>query len=152
MNIQMAKLRLLCEGCKTALFEVKMPELYDFPVLDIHFLIENLDYDLDTTRELVELFLSTFTGHGEALVEKLGGDDLKDILECAHSLKGAVANIGGQRLAEIARQIQELCHEGIKPDCAEWVPLVAAQTGALKNALEQLDWSELEQFVAERQD
>jgi len=75
--------------------EVNMPNLDDFPVLEARAVIENLDYDLDTFRDLIEMYLTGFAGQGDELAEKLVGGDLKDILECAHTLKGIVSNIGG---------------------------------------------------------
>lgn len=121
----------------------------DINVLDAQSVLENLDYDLDTFRELVEMYLADYADAGDQLAEKLAGDDLKDIKQCAHALKGIGASIGGLRLADIANRIQEQCRAGNKPDCAEWAPLVTAQSAALKNALELLDWSALELLAAE---
>lgn len=49
---------------------------------------------------------------GNVLIEKMAAGDLKDIEECAHSLKGIVSSIGDKRLVEVARQIQDMCREG----------------------------------------
>lgn len=121
----------------------------DINVLDAESVLENLGYDLDTFRELVDMYLNDYADAGAQLAEKLAGDDLKDIKQCAHALKGIVASIGGLRLADIANRIQEMCRVGTKPDCSEWAPLVIAQSSALKNALERLDWSALERLAAE---
>ncbi|MDD2365810.1 MAG: Hpt domain-containing protein [Desulfuromonadaceae bacterium] len=97
---------------------------------------------------MVDLYLTCFADTGYQLAEKLEGDDLKDIKEFAHSLKGMVASIGGYRLMETANLIQEMCREGNKPDYAVWAPIITAQPTELKEAMEQLDWNELERLAA----
>jgi CheY-like chemotaxis protein/HPt (histidine-containing phosphotransfer) domain-containing protein len=130
--------------------DVITSDLNGFPVLEARSILENNGYDLELYRDLIGIYLANYAGQGNELAEKLAGDDLKDILSTAHSLKGTVSNIGGQRLAEVGRNIQDLCHEGKKPDSTVWAPIVEAQTAAFKAALENLDWSVLELFVAER--
>ncbi|MFZ4856999.1 MAG: Hpt domain-containing protein [Desulfuromonadaceae bacterium] len=128
-----------------------MSELPGLPVFEPHPVLENLDYDLDTYRELIDMYLSDYAEIGDQLAEKLSGDDLTDIKACAHGLKGIVASIGGLRLADVANRIQEMCREGNKPECGEWAPLVKAEAAALKDALEHLDQNALERLAAEQQ-
>ncbi len=127
-----------------------MSESPELPVLDPRPLLEDLDYDLDTYRDVIDMYLADSADVGFELAEKLSGNDLTDIKTCAHGLKGLVASIGGTRLADIANRIQEMCREGKKPECAEWAPLVKAETAALKEALEKLNQTALEQLAAER--
>lgn len=127
-----------------------MSESPELPVLDPRPLLEDLDYDLDTYRDVIDMYLADSADVGFELAEKLSGDDLTDIKVCAHGLKGLVASIGGMRLADIANLIQEMCREGKKPECEVWAPLVKAETAALKEALEQLDQTALERLAAER--
>ena len=130
--------------------EVKMPESPELPILAPRSVLENLDYDLDTYRELIDLYLTDYAAVSDQLAEKLSGDDLTGIKECAHGLKGIVASIGALRLADTANRIQEMCREGDKPECGVWAPRVTTEAAALKAALEQLDWSALEQLAAEQ--
>lgn len=127
-----------------------MSELPEVAVLEPRQVLENLDYDLDTYRELIDMYLNDFASVGYQLAEKLTGDDLTDIKVCAHSLKGIAASIGGLRLADASNRIQEMCREGVKPDCTVWAPLVTSETAALKEALEQLDQEALERLAAEQ--
>ena len=127
-----------------------MSESPELPVLDPRPLLEDLDYDLDTFRDVIGMYLEDSADVGFELAEKLSGDDLTDIKTCAHGLKGLVASIGGTRLADIANRIQEMCREGKKPECSVWAPLVKAETAALKEALEKLNQTALEQLAAER--
>jgi len=127
-----------------------MSESPELPVLDSRPLLEDLDYDLDTYRDVIDMYLADSADVGFELAKKLSGEDLTDIKTCAHGLKGLVASIGGLRLADIANRIQEMCREGKKPECEVWAPLVKAETAALKEALEQLDQDALEQLAAER--
>jgi|GEM_PF-5046432 len=124
------------------------PDLKELPVLDSQSAIENLDFD--TYRELVEMYLTGYAELGNQLAEKLDGGDIKDILECAHGLKGMVANIGGLRLAAVADRIQNSCREGVQPDCLVWMPVVKSESLEIKKALEQIDWNVLERFSADK--
>jgi CheY-like chemotaxis protein/HPt (histidine-containing phosphotransfer) domain-containing protein len=130
--------------------DVITSDLNGLPVLEARSILENNGYDLELYRDLIGMYLANYAGQGKELAEKLAGDDLKDILSTAHSLKGTVSNIGGQRLAEVGRHIQDICHEGKKPDSTVWAPIVEAQTAAFNAALENLDWSVLERYVAEQ--
>jgi CheY-like chemotaxis protein/HPt (histidine-containing phosphotransfer) domain-containing protein len=125
-------------------------DLSTIPLLDTHEVLDNIGFEIEFYKEMVEMYLTTFAGQGNELAAKLAGEDLKDILECAHSLKGTLSNIGGKRLAEVARQIQDMCNNGKKPDSTVWVPIVEAQTAAIKEALEQIDWDDLTRFVADK--
>ena len=127
-----------------------MSELPELAVLEPRPVLENLDYDLDTYRDLIDMYLNDYASVGDQLAEKLSGDDLTDIKECAHGLKGIVASIGALRLADTANRIQEMCREGDKPECGVWAPRVTSEAAALKAALEQLDWSALEQLAAQQ--
>ena len=127
-----------------------MPESPELPILAPRPVLENLDYDLETYRELIDLYLTDYAAVSDQLAEKLSGDDLTGIKECAHGLKGIVASIGALRLADTANRIQEMCREGDKPECGVWAPRVTTEAAALKAALEQLDWSALEQLAAEQ--
>jgi len=127
--------------------DVNESELGELPVLEPGSVLENFDYDLNIYRELVDMYLTGYATVGDQLVGKLVSDDLKDIMECAHGLKGIVANIGGLRLADAANRIQNLCREGKKPDSGLWSPLVKAEAAALKEALDQLDWVGLERLA-----
>ncbi|HIJ86188.1 MAG TPA: Hpt domain-containing protein [Desulfuromonadales bacterium] len=130
--------------------EVEMSELPELAVLEPRPVLENLDYDLDTYLELIDMYLNDYVAIGDQLAEKLSGDDLVDIKACAHGLKGIVASIGGLRLAFVADRIQVMCREGIKPECREWAPRVTTEAAALKDALERLDRSALERLAAEQ--
>lgn len=131
---------------KTEVF-MNVQDVSEKPVLDARTVLEELG--VETFHELVDMYLTGYADTGHQLVVKLAGNDLTDIKECAHSLKGIVANIGGLRLMETANRIQEMCREGDKPDHTVWAPLVSEQTEALKEALEQLDWKEMELLATE---
>jgi HPt (histidine-containing phosphotransfer) domain-containing protein len=122
--------------------------LQGLAVLDAPGVLENLEYDLDIYWEMVEMYLTRYAGVGDRLVGKLQADDLDDTFRCAHDLKGIASNIGGRQLAEVACQIQDMCLDGIKPDCRVWGPLVKTHTASFKDELERLDWGALELFAA----
>jgi CheY-like chemotaxis protein/HPt (histidine-containing phosphotransfer) domain-containing protein len=122
--------------------------LEKFAVVDARQVLENLEYDTDTYRLMVEAYLDEFAGQGTELAERLSEGDLEDILACAHSLKGMTANLGGLRVAEIARKIQDLCLEGQRPDAACWAPMLEVESVSLEKALQGLDWEDLEALAS----
>ncbi|MDD2364763.1 MAG: response regulator [Desulfuromonadaceae bacterium] len=115
--------------------EISESETDALPVLDDKTIMENLDNDLEMYRELIEMYLDSYGNMGELLIAKLAEGDIHNILECAHSLKGVASNIGGRRLAEVARKIQDICREGVKPEPAIWAQNVKDESAAFKLAL-----------------
>jgi CheY-like chemotaxis protein/HPt (histidine-containing phosphotransfer) domain-containing protein len=112
----------------------------NYPVLDSRPVLENLDQDLETYRELVEMYLSGFVTMGDELADMLADGELEEILNNAHGLKGVASNLGGLQLAEVARQIQDLCREGRVPDPLEFSSRLREASAAFKAALEAIDW------------
>lgn len=125
-------------------------ELDGLPVLDARTTLENIGYDVNLYRELIEMYLESYVEQPGELIKKLAENDLSDIRSCAHALKGMVANIGGQRLAKVAGLIQDLCNEGEKPDYSVWGAVVKEQSAAFKAAIENIDWNGLYLFVADK--
>lgn len=122
--------------------------LNDLPLLEPYLVLENFGYNVELYRELVELYLAEYSGHGDELAAKLAGNNQKEIINCAHSLKGIVSSIGGHRFTEVTRRIQNICLEETRPDVLEWAAIVKAQAVDLKYALEHIDWDLLKRFAA----
>lgn len=127
----------------TSQLETLMSVLNDLPVLDAKSILENLDFNPELYRELIDMYLENYTGVADELAEMLGEATLTDIMNTAHSLKGIVSNIGGRRLAEVASLIQNLCHEGTMPLVSIWAPVLNAESAALKASLVTVNYDDL---------
>lgn len=130
--------------------ETMPPDLTGFPVLEARSVLENLGYNLELYRELVAMYLTDSASYCDELTAELVGNDLKETLKCAHSLKGMVSSIGGERLAEVARQIQSICLGEKRSNFAPFISLVKSQSAELRYALEHIDWEALSRFVASK--
>lgn len=117
--------------------------LKDLPVIDAGSILEDLDFNIELYRELIDMYLENYTGHAEELAEMLGDATLTDIMNSAHTLKGIVSNIGGKRLSEVARLIQNMCHEGKMPLSTIWAPVLSAESAALKASLVTVNYDDL---------
>lgn len=72
--------------------------------------------DRDFERELIEIFIASARNHLRALDSALRKRDFSLVEQEAHSLKGASANIGAERMKEIALEIEEVGSTGdLKP-------------------------------------
>jgi CheY-like chemotaxis protein len=119
------------------------------PVLEVEAILEKMDSNVDLYREMIEIYLTNYSGLGDELAELLSDGSLQEMSTTARSLEAIVANIGGARLGKVAGLIQEMCHEGKIPLITLWMPVVSAESAALKAALQDIDCDALHLNVTE---
>jgi HPt (histidine-containing phosphotransfer) domain-containing protein len=119
------------------------------PVLDARQTVENIGFDVDLYRSIVELYVEECSMMPDELIKLLAGDDLPAIEMSAHTLKGVLANLGSCRFMELAREIQDMIRSGSKPESSRYGRLVGEQARLLNEALEKIDWDDLERFCEE---
>ena len=73
--------------------------------LDLDRLTEMTDGDSQLERELATLYLSTAQRYVETMGQAIDGED--GWRDPAHSLKGASANMGAAKMAELAREAED---------------------------------------------
>ncbi|MSM40618.1 MAG: response regulator [Geobacter sp.] len=87
---------------------------------------ESLLCRLDGNEELIPRFLTMFNTSVATRWAELSQAtvicDREVIHRQAHSIKGAAANIGAERIVEIAREIEDVAHDGSKEDFALLLP------------------------------
>lgn len=111
-----------------------MPSL---PPLDPRQLQSLLDLGAEPAlvQELVALLEADVPARLEALRGALGAGDAPRALEEAHHLKGSLGNMGLQRFADLARQVEEAARSARLVEAA---PLVAAMPEAYREGLAAL--------------
>jgi CheY-like chemotaxis protein len=112
----------------TAVAPVEMRSVTDIdPALDAEALERLRDLAAATDASLLGQIFEAFLTDGEArliaLQHALQESDAADLRKAAHALKGASANIGARRMAEIAEQLQALGEAGSVAGAA---PLIEA--------------------------
>jgi HPt (histidine-containing phosphotransfer) domain-containing protein len=106
----------------------------DVPIFDKAALLDRVMDDEDLARQLIDMFLDDVPKRIEELRSYLEAGDAPGSVREAHTLKGASANLCGERLRAVALEMEE-----------------AARAGDLKSAIGHL--SELEkQFALLRQE
>lgn len=68
--------------------------------------------DPDLAREVVDLLVETAAGLMSALRDALAAADAEVVERQAHALKGAAANVGGERIEGAARRLMEVAAGG----------------------------------------
>jgi len=93
----------------------------ELALLDVQGSLDNLGGDLDLYREIVGMFVESAPEIVQGIVAALETGELVLAGQHAHNLKGMAANIGAQRLADIASIIQNSV--GMTPDgsCQPWI-------------------------------
>ncbi len=82
------------------------------PVFDRRRTLELCNDDQQIAREIVDLLLSTAGEHLAGLREAAAAADGGELHRRAHTLKGAAANVGGERIETLARRLMEIGESG----------------------------------------
>lgn len=72
-----------------------------------------LGLEVDEFLELAELFLETGNKGLIGLKEALSNNDIQEVVEKAHSLKGASGNLGFSEIYEKAKQVENNARDDI---------------------------------------
>lgn len=104
-------------------------------VLNRAAVLERLDGDEDLYQEIIAVFLEDTPNQLEALKAALEAGDQEASRRYAHSLKSACANIGGDRMSQLARQMEHQADRGDLGSPKEQLPLLIEEFEQLKVAL-----------------
>ena len=89
--------------------------LEEYPIWDRQALVDRVDGDEESAREIVEVFLEDIPRQIEGLRESIRGLDPGRMLRIVHTIKGAAGSLGAEALAHAARRLEESGHGG-NPD------------------------------------
>ena len=75
-------------------------------VMNFEELAENLGLEEDAFLELVELFLETSFSDLSKLLSAIDEENVKKVVEAAHSIKGAAENMGFMEMFKVAKGVE----------------------------------------------
>jgi len=107
------------------------------PRFDLSALLSRTMGDRDFAKKVVEVFFESTPESMEALRKAIETSDAKAIARWAHTLKGSAANIGGMRLSEIAREINQAADAGNLDALSEQFSRLEAEFEALQEEVFQ---------------
>jgi CheY-like chemotaxis protein/HPt (histidine-containing phosphotransfer) domain-containing protein len=111
------------------------PVLPELPVFDRAGMLGRLMDDEELVRVVTEGFLADIPLQIEKLRAYLEAGDVEDTRRQAHTIKGASANVGGERLRAAAFAMEKMCG-GNMDDVRALLPRLEAEFGLLKQAME----------------
>ena len=112
-------------------------EAADPPIWDKAGMLERLMDDEDLTRTIIEGFLEDIPQQIQALNAFVEGGDATGSERQAHTIKGASANIGGERLRAVVFHMEEAARTGDLPGVNARVGDLYYEFDLLKQAIEK---------------
>lgn len=103
----------------------------DNPVFNIRQLLQSTDGDQELAGQITGMFLGDTPAQISALNAALDAGDAKTAERVAHSIKGAAATVGGDRLRHTAFACECLARDGKLDDCKNRMAEVASEFAAL---------------------
>ena len=94
-------------------------------------LAENLGLEYDEYREIVKLFLETSASDLSKLQSANNEKNAQEVVEVAHSMKGAAGNMGFTEIFEVAKGMEMNARDNILEGTTEAIQI-------LKNKLDEI--------------
>lgn len=85
----------------------------NIPIFDLSGALQRLEQDEELLREVIELFFSTSDHALAQLTDAIKENNPVKLSGEAHSIKGALANVGAIRASKIAFELERLGKSGI---------------------------------------
>jgi len=105
------------------------------PVFDRQGMLTRLMDDEDLARTVTELFLVDTPKQIAGLGACLEDGDAAGVERLAHTIKGAAANVGGERLSMVAARLEQAAHRGDQAAAARQVSELEAAFTQLREAI-----------------
>ena len=112
------------------------------PVFDQTGLLERLEGDRELAAVIIEAFLSDMPGQIQELKDLLAANDTHSAGRLAHSIKGAAANCGGERLRKVALTMEKAADEGNLDAAKSRMTELEAQFSLLRETIQQEGFAE----------
>lgn len=101
-------------------------------------LLELVDQDPEFLATLVQTFLDDCPEYMDSIRRAVAEGDAEALVEEAHGLKGAVANLKAQPARQAAKRMEELGRDGNLDDAPEALEKLEQRIGRLRSALKDL--------------
>ena len=93
--------------------------LADEPIFDRDAALARLGGDEALLKEVCEIFLGDYAAQTNEIEKALSASDFTQVKRGFHSLKGAAANIGAERLSKLAAALEQQASENDKSGVIE---------------------------------
>jgi HPt (histidine-containing phosphotransfer) domain-containing protein len=128
------------EGLQTSNRQAEA-EASDAAPLVLDKLVKRVMGDRDFMRELLADYLQQLPGQIEAIREAVKAEDAEAVTQKAHTLKGASANMGASRIAEIAFGLEQIGRDDRLQEGPEQLATLEKEATYLWDYTETIDWS-----------
>jgi len=108
------------------------------PVVSRDELLQRVDGDMELLEELVDLFLEDLPDRLQGLREALDQDDVPQVHELAHSIKGSVSCFAAAAAFEAASQLTDLARSGTRNGLKEAIDILEQEMTRLQPALQEI--------------
>jgi HPt (histidine-containing phosphotransfer) domain-containing protein len=105
--------------------------------MDLLSLAQNLDLEEGEFLELVELFIEATTADLRALLSATSKRDSPEVVELAHSIKGASINLGFTEISSLAKEIETNARNNLLKCVPETASILGNHLNSLKKSLDQ---------------
>ena len=95
--------------------------------MDVKVLADNLGLEEDEYLELLELFLETTESNLEKLRAGIDTGNTQEVVASSHSIKGSSANLGLEKISEVAKGVEEKARQNGLEGAAEAVKFIKGQ-------------------------
>ena len=92
---------------------------------------------------MIQYFLGSVPDQIASLSSTLESGDEESLTKQAHTLKGAAATLGANRIASVARRIEEMGREGKLATGSDAIVELADELASLNEFVDQIDWPSL---------
>ncbi len=113
------------------------------PVLDIDQAMRVTGGKQTMFRRIAAVFLQHMPNRMDELLEAVTQEDCAEVARLSHSIHGASASLGGKRLCEVARRLEEMARAEGCTDAAKLADAVAREFEELRAALEAIEWERI---------
>ena len=95
-------------------------------------LAENIGLEVDEYKELIELFIATGAADFHKIQEAMAGRNAEQVMQSAHTIKGAAGNLGLMEVSETAKVIEDNARNNQLDDIAPAVQTLETQFKAIE--------------------
>ena len=106
-------------------------------VLDIEEVLDRVQDDKELLLELFDIFQDDYSEKRRQIKEAIGKNDIEQLRNIAHSLKGASSNISAKRIYSLFSQIEHLAAQGDISGIGEVMAKTESEYTALQSAIEK---------------
>jgi HPt (histidine-containing phosphotransfer) domain-containing protein len=106
-------------------------------ILDLTYLIEASDGDVDFIADIVNDYLTEMKKHISELRTSSATHDIPLLLRAAHTVKGASANVGANRVKEVAARLEMQAKKGIEEGSLAMIEIISQETARVRDVVER---------------